>query len=135
MDDAIGFFRRVPEVELDAVLARNGRSRTRRSECGLRIELDLSDVVLRRNVQRSSAGKLGVAAAIPIPMQADAAKIGALADVEQSGGLGTVERTVPEGSGLPGNNDSVIAAGSAACALVLRLSTSRSTMVALHWLS
>src|SRR6266478_5964816 len=80
------------------------------TKSGDRIELHISDLVLRGNIKWSSARKLRIAMAVPFPAQRDASNVCALTDVQQRNRLADLNSAMTENSRFPRENRSIISA-------------------------
>src|SRR2546425_7415095 len=80
------------------------------TKSGDRIELHISDLILRGNIERRSARKLRIALAVPIPAQRHASNVCALTDVQQYNRLAALNRAMTENSRFPRKNRSMISA-------------------------
>src|SRR5437764_11414421 len=80
------------------------------TESGDRIELHISDPILRGNIKWSSARKLRIAMAVPFPAQRHASNVCALTDVQQRNRLADLNSAMTENSRFPRQNRSIIPA-------------------------
>jgi len=80
------------------------------TKSGDRIELHISDLILRGNIKWSSARKLRIAMAVPFPAQRHASNVCALTDVQQRNRLADLNSAMTENSRFPRENRSIISA-------------------------
>src|SRR6266550_6959759 len=78
------------------------------TKSGDRIELHISDLILRGNIKWSSARKLRIAMAVPFPAQRHASNVCALSHVQQRHHLAALNSAMTENSRFPRENRSVI---------------------------
>src|SRR5438445_11323414 len=78
------------------------------AKSGDRIELHISDLILRRNVKRCPARKLRIATPIPVPAQRHPSNGCALSHVQQRNRLADLNRAMTENSRVPRTNRSVL---------------------------
>src|SRR6266705_1913418 len=80
------------------------------AKSGDRIELHISDLILRGNIERRSARKLRIALAVPIPAQRHASNVCALTDVQQGSSFSVLNGAMTENGRFPRKNRSMISA-------------------------
>src|SRR5206468_3390440 len=110
VNSAVRFFRRIPEIQLEPVWPVRCRNESLLSESGDRIELHISDLILRRNVKRSPARKLRIATPIPVPAQRHPSNVCALSHVKQRNSFAALNSAMTEDSRFPRKNRSMISA-------------------------
>src|SRR2546430_11038826 len=80
------------------------------TKSGDRIELHISDLILRGNIKWSSARKLRIAMAVPFPAQRHASNVCALTDVQQGSSFSVLNGAMTENGRFPRKNRSMISA-------------------------